>query len=484
MKDPYPLDHPTRSDPGKVSACVLVVDDEDGMRSALRQALEGPGYRVLEARNGRQAFNALDSYPVDVAIVDMMLGAENGLALMEQLLARDNLLPVIILTAHASIRTAISAVRRGAYGYLTKPIDLEVLLREVERALERRGLVEEISMLNLAFRRDDHTPGLQLVGRSPVMQAVYRSIVRVAPTDATVTVYGESGTGKECVARAIHTLSPRGSHPFVAVSCGAIPDTLLESELFGHVRGAFTGATEARPGLFREAEGGTVFLDEIDNTSPPFQVALLRFLQERRIRPVGAESSKRSNVRVIVASACDLRKACEDGTFRKDLFFRVHVLPIFLAPLRERRGDIMLLAEHFLRRYALEEGREMVGFHQSAIRRLEAHTWPGNVRELENRVKRAVVLAPFQVIYPQDLFGEDLDSPGMDARRSSWRHRTGSSNLPSFREARAAFEREYLTRLLTLTRGNISEAARMAGRYRADLYAMLHKHGLSPDDFR
>ncbi len=474
--------------PQRPSGWLLVVDDEDGIRTTLRQALERAGYQVLEARNSRQASGALDTHPVDLAIVDLRLGNENGLELMDHLLARDNLLPVIILTAHGSIPTAISAVRRGAYSYLTKPIELDQLLREVDRALERRGLTEEISMLNLAFRRDPRASALQLVGRSPAMQSVYRSIVRVAPTDATVTVYGESGTGKECVARAIHTLSPRSCGPFVAVSCATIPDPLLESELFGHTRGAFTGAGPGRPGLIRQAEGGTVFLDEIDSTSPAFQVALLRFLQERTIRPVGSEQVVATDVRVIVASTHDLRQACEAGRFREDLFFRIHVLPIFLAPLRNRQEDIMLLAEHFLRRYAREEGREMVGFHRSAIERLLAHEWPGNVRELENRIKRAVVLSPFQVIYPEDLFEDAGDEKA--SARSKIRppppqcSRNEAHTMPSFREARAAFEREYLLRLLTVTRGNVSEAARIAGRYRSDLYGLFRKHGLNPDEFR
>ncbi len=464
---------------------ILVVDDDEGMRVVLRMSLEALGHTVVTAQDFREALGAFEAHPVDVAIVDLKIGTEDGLVLMDRLLERDNELPVIILTANGTISNAVDAVRRGAYSYLTKPFQAEDLSQQVRKALDRRGLTNEISTLRLALEADSRSGQSQMLGRCPAMQQVYRSILQVAPTRATVAIYGESGTGKERVAHAIHAQSPRAKAPFVAVNCAALPDTLLESELFGHMRGAFTDAHHNKMGLFREAEGGTIFLDEIGDTSPALQVSLLRVLQERRVRPLGSETTLPVDVRVIVASNKDLKKEIEEGRFREDLFYRIHILPVHLPPLRERGEDILLLADNFLRRFAREEGREIVGFHPSARESLLHHPWPGNVRELENRIKRAVVLSTRPVLYASDLFDEG-SGPSAPAPRATTESNEVELEVPliPYKEAKEQFEKDYLRRLLKACAGNVSAAARASGRYRADLYALLRKHDLDAGDFK
>lgn len=470
-----------RESPPPLTGHILVVDDDDDLRQVLQLTLEAVGHRVSTARNSQQALERCqecdEKGPVDMAILDLRIGREDGLTLMGQLLSLDKQLCVTIMTGYGTVEGAVAAVKQGAFTYLLKPINSHALVQQVSKALERRGLTQQIQSLQLALGQAGF--GMRLVGRSPAMQSVYSTAQRVAPTRASVALYGESGTGKEVVAHLIHELSPRSHKPFVVVNCAAIPESLLESQLFGHVKGAFTGAVADSPGYFRQADGGTLLLDEIGETPPSFQVSLLRVLQDWKIRPVGSNSEEPVDVRLMVATHRDLKREVAEGRFREDLFYRVHVLPLNLPPLREREGDIELLAEHFLRHYAREEGRELVAFHADALEALRTYSWPGNVRQLENLVKKAVVLAPGPLVQVSDLFeqgaiapAKNPDSPTTSTARLSWK------------EAKEQWEKEYLLGLIRQTRGNVSEAARIAERYRADLTSLLKKHMIDPDSFR
>jgi two-component system response regulator GlrR len=315
------------------------------------------------------------------------------------------------------------------------------------------------------------------------MREIIRQVQQAAQTDATIALYGESGTGKELIAEIIHLRSRRAAGPFIAVNCGALPDNLLESELFGHVKGAFTDAKESRAGLFTQADRGTIFLDEIGNTSPALQVKLLRVLQERELRPLGGEKSVKVDVRVIVASNRDLQKAVERGEFRDDLFYRVHVIPIYLPPLRERREDIPLIADHFLKQFSAQADRQIKGFTPAALQALMLHGWPGNIRELKNTIERAVVLTMHDVIDAPDLAPVIPVQP-RPAGPAAAPPPAAPGAAASYEEAKQAFERSYLEQLLQGTEGNITEASRIAGRYRGDLYRLMKKYGLRSEDFK
>src|SRR6059036_2232612 len=371
------------------SARILIADDEDGLRWVLEKGLRQAGYEVTAVRDGDEALRAFSEAPFDLLFLDIRMPGTDGLTVLAKLRALAGDAHVIVMTAHGTMETAIQAMQRGAYDYLTKPFDLDEVLLLAERALEARRLTQEVARLRTGLQEVREFSAL--IGRHPRMQDVYKTIGRIAGTDVTVLLRGESGTGKELVARAIHHYSRRSGRPFVAVSCAAIPGTLLESEMFGHERGAFTDAKERRLGKFELAHGGTLYLDEIGDMPVDLQTKLLRALQERTMERVGGQESIAIDVRVLAATNRDLEALMKEGRFREDLYYRLNVVTVNLPPLRERRRDVPLLIEHFLAKYAGELGERAVA--SEALDRLVGHDWPGNVRELENVIQRAMVMA-------------------------------------------------------------------------------------------
>lgn len=449
---------------------ILVVDDDTGLRTLMKIRLEAAGYRVASADGGESALACAQSEIFNVAILDLKMSGMDGMALLERLLALQPSLPVIILTAYGTIARAVEATKKGAYDFLTKPFDPKDLLHRIEKAVEMGRLKVEVNRLRTfveeRYRFDN------IIASSSKMQQILSQVAQIAPTDSTVCLYGESGTGKELIAKAIHMSSSRSRGPFVAINCGAIPEGLLESELFGYVRGAFTGANQPKKGLLQQADGGTFFMDEVAELPLQLQVKLLRAFQEHEFYPVGGLKPVSVDVRIIAATNQDIWKAIREGRFREDLYYRIHVIPIHLPPLRDRSEDIPLLAHHFLCNFNREMNKNIQGFSPEAIQRLMLHQWPGNVRELANVVERAVALAvEGRITADHILLGEEQVAG----------HR--SSPL-SFNEAKEEFERAYLIHLLTATRGNISRAASLAGRYRPEFYKLLRKHNLDPASFR
>ncbi|MFO0713850.1 MAG: sigma-54 dependent transcriptional regulator [Sandaracinus sp.] len=389
-----------------MKARLLVVDDEPSARTGLEKLLASEGYRVWGAANGESALERIDEIAPDVVITDLKMPGMDGLELLDRIRARDLRLPVIMVTAFGEVSSAVAAMRRGAEDYLTKPIDIDALLVSIERALERRDLRAEAENLRRQIR-ERHDEGLQgLIGASPAMQGVYRTVRQVAASRATVLVTGESGTGKGEVARAIHALSPRASQPFVTLQCASLAESLLESELFGHEKGSFTGAEKRRLGRFEQANGGTLFLDEVGEIPLSIQVKLLRVLQERTFERVGGNESVKVDVRLVAATNRDLADDVKKGRFREDLYYRLHVIHIEMPPLRTRRGDVLVLAQYFVQRFAEENHKRVLGFADEARARILAHAWPGNVRELENAIERAVVMCRGERIEPDDLPGD------------------------------------------------------------------------------
>ena len=442
---------------------ILVVDDDEGLLHLLRMRLSALGFSVTPCTGGRDALTAARQETFDIAITDLRLRAEDGLALAEELMQIQPGLPVIILTAHGSIPNAVEAMQRGAFGYLTKPFDDKELKATLDKALIQLRMTREIQRLKSLVKE---LYGLEnVIARSPAMQRLFQQVAQIADSDATILLTGETGTGKEVLARVLHANSRRSKGPFVALNCAAISETLFESELFGHIRGAFTNAVAAKRGLFQSAHGGTLFLDEIAEMSLPMQVKLLRAVQEREVREVGAEYATKVDVRIIAATNKDLAESVKAGTFRHDLYYRVSVVPLALPPLRERKDDIPLLAQHFLKQSAKRSNKDVRGFTPAAMHRLMVYPWPGNVRELENAVEKAVVMSRQDMVLPEFL-------PTAGA--------TSDIGLKPLTEAKEDFERTYLRNVLQMTGGNISRAAQFAGRYRADFYKMLKKYGLHP----
>jgi two-component system, NtrC family, response regulator HydG len=381
-------------------ARVLVVDDQRNMRATTALLLRDAGYAVAEAEDGAAALQRVVAEPYDVVLTDLRMGAVDGMEVLRATVEASPTTQVIVMTAYGTIDSAVEAIRRGAYDYIAKPFKEGELLLRVAKAVEKRRLLGEVSLLRREFQA---RYGLEhIVGRSAALRELLDRVVRVAATDATVLISGESGTGKELVARALHTGSRRAEKPFVPVNCAAITESLLESELFGHARGAFTGATRARRGLFEEANGGTLFIDEIGETAAGFQAKLLRALQEGEVRRVGESLPMKVDVRVIAATNQNLKAAVAEKRFREDLFYRLNVVPLRVPPLRERREDIALLAEHFLDRYAKRSGEKKTLLPE-AVAKLVAYPWPGNVRELENMMHQAAALAPHDELSADDI---------------------------------------------------------------------------------
>ena len=442
---------------------ILVVDDDEGLLHLLRMRLSALGFSVTPCTGGRDALMAARQETFDIAITDLRLRAEDGLALTEELMQIQPGLPVIILTAHGSIPNAVEAMQRGAFGYLTKPFDDKELKATLDKALIQLRMTREIQRLKSLVKE---LYGLEnVIARSPAMQRLFQQVAQIADSDVTILLTGETGTGKEVLARVLHANSRRSKGPFVALNCAAISETLFESELFGHIRGAFTNAVAAKRGLFQSANGGTLFLDEIAEMSLPMQVKLLRAVQEREVREVGADYATKVDVRIITATNKDLAESVKAGTFRHDLYYRVSVVPLAIPPLRERKDDIPLLAQHFLKQSAKRSNKDVRGFTPAAMHRLMVYPWPGNVRELENAVEKAVVMSRQDMVLP-----ELLPTAGV----------ASDIGLKPLTEAKEEFERSYLRNVLQMTGGNISRAAQFAGRYRADFYKMLKKYGLHP----
>lgn len=478
---------------------ILVVDDERGMRDMLSVLLRRAGFEVTLCEGTAPALTRIaNEPPFDVVLTDLLMPDGSGMAVIEAARRRDESTQVIVITAHGSTEHAVEAMRRGAYDFVQKPFRTDELRATIDKALEKRSIVDE----NRALREQlvqsyRHGP---LVGKSAAMQAVAQLVARVASTSTTVLITGESGTGKEVVARALHELGDRRAGPFVAVNCGALPEALMESELFGHERGAFTGASAAKEGLFRAAHGGTLFLDEVAELTPPLQVKLLRALQERRVRPVGADREVEVDTRVVAATNRDVQAELDAGRLRRDLFFRLAVIRIHLPPLRDRPEDIPLLAEHFLRRHSTLLGRRL-SFSDAALRWLAARDYPGNVRELQNVVERAATLAAGPRIEPADLEHSESAAgrPPGSAQEASMAPATSSalwlrqleriaSNMPTdgvdLDVVLTDVERRLLLAALERTGGNRTAAARLLGTTFRSFRYRLAKHGLASDHGR
>ena len=443
---------------------VLLVDDDHSLLRLLSMRLSAEGYEVNAVDSGEQALVQLPLFHPHIIITDLQMGGMDGMTLFKQVNSRNPSLPVLILTAHGSIPDAVEATSSGVFSYLTKPFNSKILLEHVARALKITGEspAEQADAKSDAWREG-------IISRSPAMENLLTQARLVADSDTSVLIQGRSGTGKELFAHAIHNASPRANAEFVALNCSAIPESLFESELFGHVKGAFTGATRDHPGLFRAAEGGTLLLDEIGDMPLSFQVKLLRTLQERVIRPVGSTESIPVDVRIISATHQDLELALEEKTFREDLYYRLNVVTLELPALTERREDIPLLANHFLHGFPDAKKRGVTGFSPDAMEELLTAPWPGNVRQLYNAVEHSVALSTTPLI-PVSLVQRAL--------------RIESGDIASFAEARSQFEREYLTKVLQMTNGNVAKAARIAKRNRTEFYKLLHKHHLSPPEFK
>nr|WP_281288536.1 two-component system response regulator GlrR [Pistricoccus aurantiacus] len=441
-------------------ANILLVDDDTSLLKLLGMRLESRNFQVTTARSGAEALACLEKQRPDVVLSDLYMDEMDGLELFHEIQRRTPGLPVIILTAHGSISEAVSATRRGVFSFLTKPIDRDELFGAIDEALAQTGSGQA--------QGDESWRG-EIITRSPEMERLLEQARMVATADVSVLVSGPSGSGKELMARAIHRASHRADKPFVAINCGALPEQLLESELFGHARGAFTGAISQHEGLFQAASGGSLFLDEIGDMPLSLQVKLLRVLQEHQVRPLGSTTSIPVDVRVISATHRDLDRAMEDGSFREDLYYRLNVVNLRLPPLKERAEDVPLLAKHLLDQAARRHKPSVKGFSPEALNLLAASAWPGNVRQLVNVVEQCVALTSTPII-PEALVSQALVAE--------------ENALPSFSDARAGFERSYLVKVLKITEGNVTQAARIAGRNRTDFYKLLGRHDLEPGEFK
>ena len=452
---------------------VLVVDDEDGVRESIRAILEQT-CDILEAHTGAQAMEILQTHEVDLVMLDQRMPGDAGITFLPRIRTFDPTIVVVLATAVRDVRTAVEAMRLGAYDYLVKPFDVDDILLLVQRALEKRALERQVLCLRSALAGSGFEAGDKtfhgMVGRHPAMARIYQLITQIAETPTTVLITGESGTGKELVARAIHRRSPRAAQPLVAINVAAIPEALVESELFGHEKGAFTGAHARKLGKFELAHGGTIFLDEIGSLRLDLQSKLLRALQEREIERLGGVRPIPVDVRVVAATNVNLRQAVRERTFREDLYYRLNVVPVHVPPLRERREDIPFLVEHFVRKIARECHREVNGVSAGALEALTRYDWPGNVRELENVIHRAVVLAGGPVVLLRDV-PLDVAIPETGSRL------TEDTGLP-LREACDQFERQYVLRVLERVQWNVSRAARLLGVHRNTILTKLSMWGV------
>jgi two-component system response regulator HydG len=451
---------------------LLVVDDDQAHRIMLRTLLSNWGYDLMEADDGETAVAAVQSGPVDLILMDIRMVRLSGIAALERIKTVNPAIPIVLMTAYASVEMAVEALKKGAYDYLTKPLDFDKLRLTLKRALEHIRLQTENRRLKQQVDQDRRAP--RIIGSSPVMVQLLETAIQVAASEATVMVTGESGTGKELVAAAIHFHSPRRSGPFVKVNCAAISDTLLESELFGHEKGAYTGADRRREGRFVQADGGSLFLDEVGEMSTTMQVKLLRVLQERELVRVGGDKVVRVDVRLIVATNRDLAQMVHEGTFREDLYYRLNVIELKTPPLSARREDIPLLAAHFLAHFARKNRNAVNRFSPRAMDRLIRHPWPGNVRQLMNAIERAVVLAASDCLHATDFAALPADSPEADNVN------VGSPSAVPGDVPLERIEQEAIANTLASAGGNKSEAARRLGISRKTLREKLRKYRPQP----
>ncbi|QLK62188.1 two-component system response regulator GlrR [Enterobacteriaceae bacterium Kacie_13] len=439
------------------AASLLLVDDDPSLLKLLGMRLTSEGFRVTTAESGAEALRVLHRERIDLVLSDLRMDEMDGMALFAEIQKFQPGMPVIILTAHGSIPDAVAATQQGVFSFLTKPVDRDALYKAIDEALAQSSPSADESWREA------------IVTRSPIMLRLLEQANMVAQSDVSVLINGQSGTGKEVLAQAIHGASPRGKKAFIAINCGALPEQLLESELFGHAKGAFTGAVSSREGLFQAATGGTLFLDEIGDMPLSLQVKLLRVLQERKVRPLGSNHDIDVDVRIISATHRDLPKAMEKGEFREDLFYRLNVVSLKLPTLSERAEDIPLLANHLLRISAQRHKPFVRSFSTDALRRLMAASWPGNVRQLVNVIEQCVALTSAPVI------SEALVQQALEGENTA---------LPTFADARNQFELNYLRKLLQITKGNVTQAARIAGRNRTEFYKLLSRHELEATDFK
>ncbi|HID8455919.1 TPA: two-component system response regulator GlrR [Serratia marcescens] len=439
-------------------ANLLLVDDDPSLLKLLGMRLTSEGFHVTTAESGQEALRLLAREQIDLVISDLRMDEMDGMALFAEIQKHQPGMPVIILTAHGSIPDAVAATQQGVFSFLTKPVDRDALYKAIDEALA----LSATPAGDDAWRED-------IVTRSPLMLRLLEQVKMVAQSDVSVLINGQSGTGKEVVAQAIHAASPRAGKAFIAINCGALPEQLLESELFGHAKGAFTGAVSSREGLFQAAAGGTLFLDEIGDMPLSLQVKLLRVLQERKVRPLGSNRDLDIDVRIISATHRDLQKAMAKNEFREDLYYRLNVVNLKIPALNERAEDIPLLANHLLREASQRHKPFVRSFSTDAMKRLMTASWPGNVRQLVNVIEQCVALTSAPVI------GEALVEQALEGENTA---------LPTFAEARNQFELHYLRKLLQITKGNVTQAARMAGRNRTEFYKLLSRHELDANDFK
>lgn len=479
---------------------ILIADDDDSIRFVLTKALEKEGHLVHAARNGSETLACLDVEAIDVILLDIFMPDANGLELIENIQAINNTASIIVITAHGTTQTAIEAAKRRAYDYLTKPFDINSVVSMVSRAANAADQANASVKAGNKTEKEDGRPGqdaeakeTRLVGESSAMHAVYLVIGRAAVSDETVLIMGESGTGKELVARAIHENSSRADSEFVVVDCSAIPPALIESALFGHVRGAYTGAEVARQGKFEQANGGTIFLDEIGELPIEVQMKLLRVLQEREVEPVGSNETRQVDVRVVAATNRQLEQSIQDSSFRKDLYYRLNIIPIYLPPLRERKTDIPDLIDFFIARFAEEYSQPKATISSEAFKRLMTYDWPGNIRELENTLKRALVLCSGRVLLPEHFpkfvegasYSSVLEGSTLEGQLRILLKEWVSQNLDSdqsqddlYPKIRAIFEKPLFEIVLEQTGWNRSKAADILGINRNTLHSKMDEHGI------
>jgi len=448
---------------------VLVVDDEQETCDLLEMALVRHGFKVTTSTNAQRALEQVATQDFDVVLTDLQMPEMSGLDLCERVLGTRPNMPVVVITGQGSLETAIGAIRVGAYDFITKPVDPKLLFLSVSRAIQHRRLQDEVKRLRDAVAGDGEAAESQIVGQSGAMRRVYELITRVGESDASVLIHGETGTGKELIARGIHLRSRRKEGPFVAINCAAVPHSLLESELFGHARGAFTDAKVQRTGLFVQASGGTLFLDEIGELPVDVQPKLLRALQERKVRPVGANQEIPFDARIVAATNRNLEDEVYEKRFREDLYYRINVVKIDVPPLRERGGDVLHLAQHFLKQFAGRNEKNTLELSTTAAEKLMAYNWPGNVRELENCMEHAVALARFDQITVEDL------PEKIRAYRAE--RFVVAANDPTEIVTMDELERRYILRVLSLVGGNKSRAAQVLGFDRRTLYRKLERYG-------
>jgi len=453
--------------PNNTKGKILVVDDDRNILQVIKMRLVSGEYQVVTAGDAKEALKLAEVESFDLVVLDLKLDGQDGISLMEDIHHINPDIPVIILTAYGTIKSAVNAMKKGAYGYLTKPFDGHELLVQIDNCLEKKRLSTEVKSLRQLVKKKYGFDNI--IGKSEKMKKVFEQVTLAAATDSNVYIEGKSGTGKELIAKTLHVASDRKDYPFIALNCAAIPENLMESELFGYEKGAFTGADKTKKGLIEEASFGTFFLDEISEMPPSMQAKILRVLEEKEFYPVGGRQIVKMNARIIAASNKNLEQEIKNGNFRDDLFYRIHVIPIKLPTLNERKEDIPILSRHFLQKFSSEMGKEIEGFSTGAMQKLISYPWPGNIRELENTIEYAVAMTKKNII-TEDLI---LQTQSINIE-----------GLKSFKSAKENFEKNYLIQLFELTKGNISQAAKLAGKYRADVYELIKKYDIKLTDFR